>query len=58
LFTLADGRVVTDGETGSEFATSAFGVAPAAALDIGVAKVMGTVETGARFRCMFDPRCP
>lgn len=54
LFTLADGRVVTDGETGAEFATSAFGGLPAAALDIGVAKVMRTVEQGAQFRYVFD----
>ena len=54
LFTLADGRAVTDSETGAEFATSAFGVLPTAALDIEVAKVMRTVEAGAQFRYVFD----
>jgi Plasmid pRiA4b ORF-3-like protein len=54
LFTLSDGRVVTDGKTGSKFEASAFGVVPAGALDIGVAKVMGTLETGAQFRYVFD----
>lgn len=54
LFTLADGRLVTDTETGAELATSAFGVLPAAALDIEVAKVMRTVEAGAQFRYVFD----
>ena len=54
LFTLADGRVVTDAETGAEFATAAFGVVPTAALDIEVAKVMRTVEAGAQFRYVFD----
>ena len=54
LFTLADGRVVTDAETGADFATSAFGVVPTAALDIEVAKVMRTVEQGAQFRYVFD----
>jgi hypothetical protein len=38
-FTLADGRVVTDVETGADLATSAIGVMPTAALDIEVAKV-------------------
>ena len=54
LFTLADGRVVTDAETGADFATSPLGVVPAAALDIEVAKVMRTVEQGAQFRYVFD----
>jgi hypothetical protein len=54
MFTLADGRVVTDAETGAEFATAAFGVVPTAALDIEVAKVMRTVEAGAQFRYVFD----
>jgi hypothetical protein len=39
VFTLADGRVVTDVETGADLATSAIGVIPTAALDIEVAKV-------------------
>ena len=38
LFTLADGRVVTDAETGADLATSALGVLPTAALDIEVTK--------------------
>ena len=54
VFTLADGRVVTDVETGADLATSAFGVVPTASLDIEVAKVMGTVEAGAQFRYVFD----
>ena len=49
LFTLADGRVVTDAETGADLATSALGELPTAALDIEVAKVMRTVEQGAQF---------
>lgn len=54
VFTLADGRVVTDAETGGELATSALGVMPTAALDIEVTKVMQTVKTGAQFRYVFD----
>src|SRR5450759_2307409 len=54
LFTLADGRVVTDAETGAELATSALGVMPTAALDIEVTKVMQTVKTSAQFRYVFD----
>jgi hypothetical protein len=54
VFTLADGRVVTDVETGADLATSAFGVMPSAALDIEVAKVMRTVKEGAQFRYVFD----
>jgi hypothetical protein len=54
VFTLADGRVVTDAETGADLATSALGVLPTAALDIKAAKVMRTVEQGAQFRYVFD----
>jgi hypothetical protein len=54
LFTLDDGRVVTDAETGGELATSSLGVMPTAALDIEVTKVMRTVKTGAQFRYVFD----
>ena len=54
LFTLADGRVVTDAESGADLASSAVGVLPTAALDIEVAKVMRTVEQGAQFRYVFD----
>ena len=54
VFTLADGRVVTDVETGADLATSAFGVMATAALDIEVAKVMRTVKEGAQFRYVFD----
>jgi hypothetical protein len=54
VFTLTDGRLVTDAATGAELATSAFGVMPTAALDIEVAKVMQTVKEGAQFRYVFD----
>lgn len=54
VFTLPDGRLVTDRETGAELGTSPFGGFPSAALDIEVAKVMRTVEAGAQFRYVFD----
>jgi hypothetical protein len=54
VFTLADGRVVTDVETGADLATSAFGVIATASLDIEVAKVMRTVKEGTQFRYVFD----
>lgn len=54
VFTLADGRVVTDAATGADYATSAFGEVPAASLDIEVARVMRTVDQGAQFRYVFD----
>lgn len=53
MFTLADGRVVTDEETGAELAASIGGpiVAP---IDIAVAKVARTLEPGAEFQFTFD----
>ncbi|MFF1254387.1 hypothetical protein ACFVYC_18105 [Pseudarthrobacter sp. NPDC058329] len=53
LFTLADGRVITDEETGAEMAVSARGpiIAP---IDIAAAKVVRTVEPGAEFQFTFD----
>lgn len=54
LFTLADGRVVTDAEIGADLATPALGELPIAPVDIEVAKVMRMVEQGAQFRYVFD----
>ncbi|HEX6149641.1 hypothetical protein [Nocardioides sp.] len=53
VFTLANGRVVTDQETGAEMAGSIGGpiIAP---LDIDVARVARTVEPGSEFRFVFD----
>ena len=53
MFTLADGRVVTDEETGAELAGSISGpiIAP---IDISTAKVARTVEPGAEFQFTFD----
>jgi hypothetical protein len=53
MFTLADGRVITDEETGSEMAGSIRGpiIAP---IDIAAAKVVRTVEPGAEFQFTFD----
>lgn len=53
MFTLADGRVVTDEEMGAELAGSISGpiIAP---IDITVAKVARTVEPGAEFQFTFD----
>lgn len=53
MFTLADGRVVTDEETGAEMAASMGGpiVAP---LDITSAKVARTLDPGAEFQFTFD----
>lgn len=53
MFTLADGRVVTDPELGGELAASP--EAPfAEPLDIGTAKVARTVESGEMFQYTFD----
>ena len=53
MFTLADGRVVTDPELGGELAASP--EAPfAEPLDIGTAKVARTVESGEVFQYTFD----
>ncbi|MGB3909942.1 MAG: hypothetical protein WBL06_05675 [Pseudolysinimonas sp.] len=53
MFTLADGRVVTDGETGAEMASGAGGpiLAP---VDMTEAKVARTVALGAEFQYTFD----
>jgi hypothetical protein len=53
VFTLADGRVVTDEETGAELATMGAGpvIVP---LDSAVTKVARTLEPGAEFQFTFD----
>ncbi len=53
MFTLADGRVITDEETGADMASSIRGpiIAP---IDIAAAKVARTVEPGAEFQFTFD----
>lgn len=53
VFALADGRVVTDEETGAEMAGSIGGpiIAP---IDIAAARVARTLELGAEFRFTFD----
>ena len=53
MFTLADGRVIADEETGAEMASSIRGpiIAP---IDIAAAKVARTVEAGAEFQFTFD----
>ena len=53
LFTLADGRIVTDRETGREFASSMGGpfLDP---LDLTSTKVAQTVQRGDEFRYVFD----
>ena len=53
LFTLADGREVTDRETAEESALSPFGPIPET-LDIESAKVAKTVGPGAEFRFTYD----
>ncbi|MDV2981542.1 UNVERIFIED_CONTAM: UPF0158 family protein [Actinomycetes bacterium ARC8] len=53
MFTLDDGRVITDEETGAEMAGSISGpiIAP---INIATAKVARTLEPGAEFKFMFD----
>ncbi|MEW1857411.1 hypothetical protein AB0268_12895 [Pseudarthrobacter oxydans] len=53
VFTLADGRVITDEETGAEMAVSIGGpiIAP---MDIAAVKVVRMLEPGAEFQFMFD----
>ena len=53
MFTLADGRVITDEETGAEMAGSIRGpiITP---IDIAAAKVARTLEPGAEFQFTFD----
>lgn len=53
VFTLPDGRVVTDGESGAEFAGSAAGPIQAP-LDIETTTVAESVVEGAEFRYVFD----
>lgn len=53
LFTLADGRVITDEATGAEMAGS-IGGPITAALDIDRTKVVRVVEPGAEFQFTFD----
>lgn len=53
MFTLADGRVVTDEQTGAELAASAGGPV-LAALELGSTRVARTVGLGAEFRFVFD----
>lgn len=53
MFTLADGRVITDEETGTEIAGSIRGpiIAP---IDIAAAKVTRTLEPGTEFQFTYD----
>ncbi len=53
MFTLADGRMITDEETGTEIAGSIHGpiMAP---IDIATAKVTRTLEPGAEFQFTYD----
>lgn len=53
MFTLADGRVVTDAETGAEIASCSVGPV-AQTLDIESAKVARNVTAGAEFQFIFD----
>lgn len=53
VFTLADGRMVTDEETGAEMAAS-IGGPITAALDIETTKVAKVLELGAEFQFTFD----
>lgn len=53
MFTLADGRVVTDRETGSEFAASPGGPVQRP-IDLTSAQVARTVQLGAEFQFTFD----
>lgn len=53
VFTLADGRIITDEDTGAEFAT--MGAGPVLVpLDIATTKVARTLEPGAEFQFTFD----
>lgn len=53
VFTLADGRIITDDETGAEFA--AMGAGPVLVpLDSATTKVARTLEAGAEFQFIFD----
>ena len=54
LFTLADGRVITDEETGAEMAVSSIRGPIIAPIDIAAAKVTRTLEAGAEVQFTFD----
>lgn len=54
MFVLADGRVVTDGETGDDLAGSPDGPLLAGALDIATVKVDRTLAPGDEFQFTFD----
>ncbi|MDO5737446.1 MAG: UPF0158 family protein [Propionibacteriaceae bacterium] len=54
MFTLADGRLITDEVTGAELADSAFGPITASPLNIETAKVARTVQLGEEFQFTFD----
>jgi hypothetical protein len=53
VFTLNDGRVITDHETGTELAASSAGPI-ITAIDIAVAKIARTLEPGSEFQFIFD----
>lgn len=53
IFTLADGRIVTDEETGADM-TASVGGPVVAALDLATARVARSVELGAEFQFTFD----
>ncbi|MFD4366663.1 hypothetical protein [Rhodococcus sp. NPDC058521] len=53
MFILADGRIVTDAETGAEM-TGGIGGPIIAPIDIGAAKVARTLKPGAEFQFTFD----
>jgi hypothetical protein len=54
MFTLADGRVVTDEETGADMAGTIGGPLSAAPLDIAFVKVATTLQPGDEFQFTFD----
>jgi hypothetical protein len=54
LFTLPDGRAVTDVEIGHEQAASAFGPVAAPALDLRTTRVQSTIKPAGEFRYVFD----
>lgn len=54
MFTLDDGRVITDEETGAEVMGGSISGPITTAIDIATAKVARTVELGAEFEFLFD----
>lgn len=54
VFTLGDGRQVSDDETNRGAESSAFGSLAPAALDIAAARIADTVSSGDQFRFVFD----